>query len=375
MKPNPDLTHSLVAEFSRGRLTPGQAERIAALRRDDPAADLLFRVVEALVSASRSTFSKTSTADPEPWPMRAIDGLVADALSGRADSASASRCLETLSLSPVFFGRFYAKLAASTADASTPVDANLSCAGVTEEEWLKQARKASGMESREAAPKRKAVPPLRSWRLPRFGRLEWGIPAAMAAAAVLLWIVPGSPLRKVPFEYVVLNKTVPCHYYESETRGSVAVDRAPELERWVGYFKMGIADYIVGRYTEVETRFRNGESGAMALRNMPEALPWIDDYYFFWGQSLLGEAAGRRRGSAAEREAIVEAVRVFGLARGYASAGTGENGDRDGFYLGLAMGLLGRRTEARTVLETIPDSDPFSGDARALLNHWSTKEK
>jgi len=375
MKPNPDLTHSLVADFSRGRSGPGQSERIAALRRDDPAADLLFRVVEALVSASRSKSFQASPPDPEPLPMRAIDGLVADALSGRADSSSAFRCLETLAVSPVFFGRFYAKLAASAIDASAPLDANLSCAGVTEEEWLKQARKASGMESPEAAPKRKAVPRLRPWRLPRFGRLEWGLSAAMAAAAVLLWIVPGSPLRRVPFEYTVLRRTVPYSYLESETRGSVAVERAPELERWVGFFKMGITDYLIGRYSDVEIRFRNGESGVTALRNMPEALPWIDDYYFFWGQSLLGEAAGRRRGSGAERKAIAEAVRVFGLARGYASVGTGENGDRDGFYLGLAMGLLGRKIEARTVLETIPDSDPFSDDARALLNYWSKKGK
>jgi hypothetical protein len=352
------IARTLLADFAGGRCGAEAVRRIQRLRAEDPSADALFFLVESLSGAGKAG----DLACVEPCRVSEIDPLLSRALAGRATPEEARRFLGSILHSEVFYGHLVRKLAASsTIPLNEPVPELAGIELLPESELLRQVVGGSrtlsaGRDFREWASRKFIF----TNPFPRYA-------AVLAAAAILIWLLPRWLVRPPTPEEAVLKRAVPFPFAASGMRSTENDRIGFAAEPLVRRFEAGMSDYVLGNFDKAIAVFRAGEKDTAGLFQSGSAAPWLRDYYFYWGCSHMALVRKHRRADVPGDPDVEESVRLFLSAYQTAARFSLEGEDRERFYLGLARGLAGKNEEAREDLSLIRPESRYYRDARDLL--------
>ena len=139
--------------------------------------------------------------------------------------------------------------------------------------------------------------------------------------------------------------------------------------------KLGMSDYVKWEFGQAAALFESEEAEASRLAHTPSMAAYVRDYYFYWGMSRLSVVRLKEPLSDNGRMGLGEAARLMAMAFIAAEENGLPGKDRELFFLGLALGLEGRKTEACGYLKKIPANSRFIQDSRALLGFWLEKSR
>jgi len=344
-------------------------------------------VIEAFFSAVDSLSSAAGAEGPRPdagaaiSQIHEIDDILSLSFCGLVTKENAGRCLNTLVLSPIYFDKFLKKIAESVqrgAEKSAFVSTAVTVRG--DEEMLARIRSASSAHDRRSPDGNVGFwNRLAGWarNLPFSIEPSMSRPAFAAAvillASVLVWRLayyhPGGSLP----EFAVFKRTVPYPYDQSGLRGFDETLSDPDEALFMRKLKLGMSDYVKWEFGQAAALFESEESEARQLSQRPSMASYVRDYYFYWAMSRLSLVRVKAPLSKMSGINIGEAARLLILALSTAEEHGLQGKDREIYYLGLTLGLEGRKAEACGYLKRVPLDSRFVQNSRALLGFWLDK--
>lgn len=310
-----------------------------------------------------------------------IDELLFKVFSGMLSKEEADRCIHSLYVSPIFYSKFLKKL---TESASLSVDQSMfSPVFVTmksDKEILERILKATCMQKLRSGistdlPQGRLANSMRnilSTKRPTFRWTVFAITAAIIFLAVsVMWHSAFYHARKSRPEFLIFNRTVPFPYDQSGLRGFNEIVTDPRESVFMRQFKLGTSDYVKKEFARASASFETGESFAQQLIHDSSMAVVVRDYYFYWGMSRLSAVRRETPFSEGDRKNLMETVGLLTQAISVAEE-NGLNGtDREVFYLGLSLGLEGKKTEAYEYLNKIPTDSRFFLESQVLSIQWT----
>jgi len=214
--------------------------------------------------------------------------------------------------------------------------------------------------------------------------LDWPIPKpryAFAVAVVAVAIVGGLLIyrdffKNDPYEYYTYDDKVPYDYDVSSLRTPTTSDGDSLLYSFVTQFKLGMSDYMINNYENAIQSLQEIEPAALALQAKPEDQKYLStmrDYYFYLGVSHFALSRSKRKNVSAEAKAMHATQAIRWLARGDSLVAKNhlQGNERENYFLGLAYGFSGRRTEAIESLRKINDRSKFHDSGNQFIKEWS----
>jgi hypothetical protein len=376
------IDHPLFKSYVEGRCDPSDLAWIARKRKSDPVFEAFFSAVELLSGAAGAERTQPE-AGAAISRIHEIDDLLSLSFCGLVTKENAGRCLNTLVLSPIYFDKFLKKIAESVqrgAEKSASVSTAVTVKG--DEEMLARIRDASanrgrrfqygnvGFWSRLAGWARN----LPSVIGPTVRRPVFAAAVMLLAAGIVWRLAFFNPGRQLP-EFAVFNRTVPYPYDQSGLRGFDETLSGADEALFMRKLKLGMSDYVKWEFGQAAALFESEEAEASRLVHTPSMAAYVRDYYFYWGMSRLSVVRLKEPLSDNGRMGLGEAARLMALAFSTAEEHGLPGTDRELFFLGLAFGLDGRKTEACGYLKKIPADSRFIQDSRALLGFWLEKSR
>lgn len=171
-------------------------------------------------------------------------------------------------------------------------------------------------------------------------------------------------------EFDVFQQTVPFIYNESGLRDIDGIAIEPKEIAFYQQFKMSMTDYVNGKYDKAVVLFRKGLPDAINMVQNPLMIKVVRNYFFYWGISRLAGIHQKAQISLKDQQSLFEVVRLINTALSIAKQNKLEKIDREEFYLGLTLGLAGKKDKACECLRKISEKSMFHSDARILIGLW-----
>ncbi len=376
MASRPPLPHDQIVAYLRGKSDKGTNLQISQLRKDNPAYQALFDLIDEF--KAQANLDDKVEASNIPATFSAVEELLLRLYSGAAGGETTRQFIGGLLQSPVFYQRLWAKLAAI--DPHTAPEEVLNPEQMlTEDKILAHIKKAakprvpfSELVSRFVPDLIKAAEPVFVF-LRRNPSFVYVLPLLLVGTIGILQIASRNNFDKI-YAYDTAVPVPP----PSGLRGPTDYSQVDSIfYSFESRFQLAMSDYMRRDYQATITALEDLAPFARMLQTSPERadfLPPLREYYFYLGVSHFALSRSRKFIFApGEKERHQEqAIQFLARADSLVQAQRMSANDREIFFLGLAHGFAGRQAEAVAQLNKIPANSSYYEKIAKPIAKWQS---
>ncbi|GEM_PF-5636965 len=405
MNPNIPIRHDQIAAYVQGKPSRLTQKVIEKLRRDNPAYDALFDLINMI--RSRQGTQKVSGAPSKALTFDEMEQLLLKLFSGDVAPEAEWMFLNQLGTSPVFYHWLMEKLQVIAPRVEfEPVDeiANNVVSVRSNAEIIHSIKAQFGVVQSEPAAAQEGIfsailekmQQLKSniRRLPGYGV---AIPALATLLLVSYLFLRGFMENSIPgYNW---DKQVPFQTSGIELRGSealpemnlssTALEAVNDYQHLKDVLSLSLGSYLRTDYRQMIQTLNNG-FGSLALlhqklpeiqqeiaRQDPELLRdiqlLVQKYYFYAGVGYMAYSQSQREklDDGKREEARFKAVTFLSRAKEFGQKYGIETSQREDYFLGLTYILMKDFETARKVLRNISQDSNYHADAQKLLKQIS----
>jgi hypothetical protein len=172
------------------------------------------------------------------------------------------------------------------------------------------------------------------------------------------------------FKLISFQRNVQLLYDKSGLRDIDVRINNPNEIAFVQNYKMSMTDFINGKYDKANIGFKKGQPAAINMLQNQLMIDIVRDYYFYWGISMLVSTKAKLPIKPENRDILCEALRLMNTAISLAKKNNLADIDRETYYIGLTLGLVGRKVEACEYLIKISSKSKYHNNSLALISLW-----
>jgi hypothetical protein len=377
LKNNCWLDFKLIKSYVDGQCNASELLKIARKRHKNTIIEVIFNLMEMLIRTSGGEIN-IKNQKQSIIKYYEIDEYMAQLLCGSLSKENAKKFLYSITVSDVIFKKVLQKIMES--DLNQLDQTSVSFAMRSDESIIEQIM---GESSFKINNHNKKITEAISKHVIRMHNLLSSIrPSFRLNAVVIITIVITicGVWRFINYkkegqisEFIVLRQTVPPKYSESGLRDISGMINNPKDIAFYQQFKISMTDYVNGKYEQAVVMFKKGQPDTIRIVQSLLMIKVVRDYYFYWGMSRLIGIHQKLPVSLDDQKRLLEVVELLNNALSVALRNKLNNIDREEFYLGLTLGLAGRKSMACEYLKKISSESKFHDNAIVLIALWQKK--
>lgn len=382
------IPYSFVKAYLGGEIDRPD-EQINEICRENPAAEMLLRLIEKLKEKiSPLSPRETKEMPPAIATFPEIDAMLPELLGGDISPEAAQAFARQLLASPLFYDKVWIKLA--------QIDQMLSAPETPEVEAIPRMSfediiERAGIPVRPPGPKtapeqKKTGNLLQFYRDLKLAWAQLNFRYAVAAAAALALLVMVYVSREFifkttqyPYQYFVYDDRLPYDFDSNTLRGPQTVEEPEDalLQSFIADFTNTMAGYLTRDYEGTIEKMKSLEPRALALQTpAADSLTFINlrEYYFYWGLSSLAFSRDKSLSLDAGKQYLDRAIALLGQAARLTESKQLAGEPKERYFLGVACYFKGDDEKASPQFRSIETTSKFYKDSQKLLKEIQRRQ-
>jgi hypothetical protein len=209
------------------------------------------------------------------------------------------------------------------------------------------------------------------------------LPALIFASVLTVITLLGSyyvinRINSLPQYQFNFDNKLPHDYAQSSLRGDSENKYNVLFNIFNNQYLAGISDYINHNYSSAITSWNKVESIASDLENTTtdrKLLLAVRNYYFYLGVSHLAISVSQKNRISAHVRRTHNDVAIHYLSKADSLSNQNQfiNNDRETYYIGMALGIGGKKEKALEKLTELTTKSIFHEEANELIKKWASE--